>query len=42
METDIAPVDGRTVADQLDAKEYVSYAQHLRYREPIDYRGVAR
>lgn len=31
---------GRTVADQIDAKEYVSYAKHLEYRERYDYRGV--
>lgn len=31
---------GPTVADQIDAKEYVTYAKHLEYRENYDYRGV--
>lgn len=31
---------GMTVADQIDAKEYVPYAKHLAYRENYDYRGV--
>lgn len=33
--------DGMTVADLLDAKEYVSYARHLAYREPVEYEGVS-
>ena len=32
--------DGATVADLLDAKEYVSYARHLAYREPVEYEGA--
>lgn len=31
---------GMTVAEQLDTKEYVSYAKHLEYRENYDYQGV--
>jgi len=30
----------RTVATYLDAKEEVTYAKHLEYREPVDYEGV--
>ncbi|THE64056.1 hydroxymethylglutaryl-CoA synthase family protein [Salinadaptatus halalkaliphilus] len=33
-------LDGLTVAEQLEAKEYVSYAKHLEYRERYDYEGV--
>ncbi|WP_254547409.1 hypothetical protein [Halomarina pelagica] len=33
---------GETVADLLDAKEYVTYAKHLEYREPVEYQGVNR
>jgi 3-hydroxy-3-methylglutaryl CoA synthase len=42
FETDegVERTDGLTVADLLDAKEYVSYARHLEYREPVDYKGV--
>ncbi|WP_255152121.1 hypothetical protein [Halorarius halobius] len=42
LEAGAVPEDGDTVADQLDAKELVTYAQHLRYREPVDYQGVAQ
>lgn len=31
---------GLSVADQLEAKEYVTYAEHLEYRENYDYQGV--
>lgn len=31
---------GLTVAEQLEAKEYVPYAKHLSYRENYDYKGV--
>jgi 3-hydroxy-3-methylglutaryl CoA synthase len=31
---------GLSVAEQVDAKEYVTYAKHLEYREPVDYQGV--
>jgi hypothetical protein len=34
------PESGATVAEQLDAKEHVTYAEHLRYRERPDYGGV--
>lgn len=37
---DGAAGEGLTVADQLDAKEYVTYARHLEYRERVDYQGV--
>ncbi|MFC5973524.1 hypothetical protein ACFPYI_19515 [Halomarina salina] len=33
--------DGLSVAELLDAKEYVSYARHLEYREPVEYEGVS-
>ena len=33
-------LDGPTVADQLEAKEYVPYVKHLEYRERYDYQGV--
>ncbi|WP_254538218.1 hypothetical protein [Halomarina litorea] len=33
--------EGLTVADLLDAKEYVTYAKHLEYREPVEYQGVS-
>jgi len=29
-----------TVADLVESKEYVTYAQHLQYRERVDYEGV--
>ncbi len=32
--------DATTVAEQLDAGEYVTYAEHLRYRERPEYEGV--
>jgi 3-hydroxy-3-methylglutaryl CoA synthase len=35
-----APEAGLSVADQIDAKEYVTYAKHLEYRENYDYQGV--
>lgn len=31
---------GLSVAEQIDAKEYVSYSKHLEYRERYDYQGV--
>lgn len=31
---------GLPVSEQIDAKEYVSYAKHLEYRERYDYQGV--
>ena len=37
----VARTDGMTVTDLLDAKEYVSYARHLEYREPVEYEGVS-
>lgn len=37
---DTAPEAGMPVADQLEAKEYVTYAKHLEYRENYDYQGV--
>jgi hypothetical protein len=37
-----APTEGGlTVAEQLGAKEYVTYAEHLRFRERPDYQGVS-
>ncbi|APX97206.1 hypothetical protein [Natronorubrum daqingense] len=33
-------LDGLTVAEQLEAKEYVPYVKHLEYRERYDYQGV--
>jgi len=38
--SDADPEAGLSVADQLEAKEYVTYAEHLEYRENYDYRGV--
>lgn len=35
-----ADLDGLTVAEQLEAKEYVPYVKHLEYRERYDYQGV--
>lgn len=32
--------DGYAIGELLDAKEYVTYAKHLAYREPVDYQGV--
>ena len=32
---------GLTVAELLDAKEYVTYAKHLEYRRPVEYQGVS-
>ncbi len=32
---------GLTVTDLLDAKEYVTYAKHLEYRQPVEYQGVS-
>lgn len=37
---DAAPEAGLSVAEQLEAKEYVTYAKHLEYRENYDYQGV--
>jgi len=34
------PATGLTVAEQVEAKEYVPYAKHLAYRENYDYEGV--
>jgi 3-hydroxy-3-methylglutaryl CoA synthase len=31
---------GTTLEELLDSKEYVTYAEHLRYRERIEYEGV--
>lgn len=31
---------GLSVTEQIDSKEYVTYAKHLEYREPVDYQGV--
>ncbi|MFC6941485.1 hypothetical protein ACFQE8_16185 [Salinirubellus sp. GCM10025818] len=32
--------EGATVEELLDAKEYVSYAKHLEYRERVEYEGT--
>ena len=32
--------DGYAISELLDAKEYVTYAKHLAYREPVEYQGV--
>ncbi|MFC7157919.1 hypothetical protein ACFQPA_21530 [Halomarina halobia] len=42
VEGDEASRGGPTVAELLDAKEYVTYAKHLEYREPVEYQGVNR
>jgi 3-hydroxy-3-methylglutaryl CoA synthase len=34
------PPAGLTIDEQIESKEYVSYAEHLEYRERYDYRGV--
>jgi 3-hydroxy-3-methylglutaryl CoA synthase len=31
---------GLSVAELLDSKEYVTYSEHLEYRERVDYEGV--
>lgn len=36
----VDPGDTATVGDLLASKEYVTYADHLRYRERVEYEGV--
>ncbi len=40
LETGTTADVGLTVAEQLDSKEYVTYAKHLEYRERTEYTGV--
>jgi 3-hydroxy-3-methylglutaryl CoA synthase len=37
---DAARTGDDSIEALLDAKEYVTYAKHLEYREPVDYQGV--